>query len=97
MHPRHRHILSLFFASSVPGGRRFFFSSRFSRSAFREILFSFSKLLLVAVVKGGQRLGSRKRRIGRECLQNGEGTLIDRLQELSEGCGGGGGGGFFFW
>jgi hypothetical protein len=41
-----------------------FFFLRFSRSAFRENLFSFSKLLLVAVVKGGQRLGSRKRRIG---------------------------------
>ncbi len=34
--------------------------------------------------------------LGEECLQNGEGTLVDRLQELSEGCGGGGGGGFFF-
>ncbi len=34
---------------------------------------------------------------GEECLQNGEGTLVDRLQELSEGCGGGGGGGGFFF
>jgi hypothetical protein len=37
--------------------------------------------------------------LGEECLHNGEGTLVDRLQELSEGCGGGGGGGgggFFF-
>lgn len=30
--------------------------------------------------------------LGEECLQNGEGTLVDRLQELTEGCGGG----FFF-